>query len=386
MTAWTAMLILIAAAAPPVEVATLNGDQHVGTLERLSAEEVILKTPTGSTKLAAAELLAIRIPGTAAVPPTESLIEVRLTDATLLRASAYTTTATEARLKHPLLGEFKLPLSTVHSVRFAPPDPKVDAGWKELLTRVSRKDQVAIRKNDVLDYLDGVIGPLDETTVKFQLDGDDIPVKRERVFGMVYSKREVSTAKTAAAIDLATGDKLSARTVTWDGEAWKLKLVSGAEFSVLATSVQIVDYSQGKIAYLSNMEPRDIKYTPFFEVKWEYRRDRGIDSQPITFGTKTYSKGLSVHSATMLRYRLGGDYRRFQTIIGINEKFAGNVDVTIKGDGRVLFKGPARANQPPQPLDLDVNGVVELEINVGYGEDELDIGDWLHLADAKVLK
>ena len=386
MTAWPALLMMIAAAAPPVEVATLNGDQHVGNLERVSADEVLLKTPTGTTRLAPADLLAIRIPGTSATVATESLFEVRLTDATLLRVSGFTSTATEVKLKHSLLGDLKLPLASVRSVRFAPPDAKVDATWKELLTRTSRKDQIAIRKNDVLDYLDGVIGSLDDATVKFQLDGDDIPVKRERVFGMVYSKREVSSGKTAAAIDLTTGDRLSAKTVTWDGETWKIKLVSGTEFLVPPTSVQIVDYTQGKIAYLSNMEPRDIKYTPFFEVKWEYRRDRGIDSQPITFGTKTYAKGLSVHSATVLKYRLGGDYRRFQTIIGINEKFSGNVDVTIKGDGRVLFKGPARINQPPQPLDLDVTGVVELEISVGYGEDELDIGDWLHLADAKVVK
>jgi hypothetical protein len=88
----------------------------------------------------------------------------------------------------------------------------------------------------------------------------------------------------------------------------------------------------------------------------------------------------------VLKYRIGGDYRRFQTTIGINEKYRGNVDVTVKGDGRTLFKGNARIGQEPQPLDLDVNGVVELEITVGYGEDELDIGDWLHFADAKLLK
>ena len=203
---------------------------------------------------------------------------------------------------------------------------------------------------------------------------------------MVYSKRDISTGKTAATLDLTTGDRLSAKTVSWLGEAWKVKLVSGIELSVPAASVQIVDYTMGKITYLSNLEPRDVKYTPFFEVVWEYRRDRGIDSQPIIFGSKTYAKGLSIHSLTVLKYRIGADYRRFQTIIGIDERFRGNVDVTIKGDGRVLFKGAARIDQPPQPLDLDVSGVVELEITVGYGEDELDIGDWLQLADAKLIK
>lgn len=387
MTVWPALLMLLAAAAPPVEVSMINGDQHVGSLERLTADEVLLKTPTGSNRLAAADMLAIRVPAAVAVAaPTESMLEVRLVDATLLRVSAFQSTTSEATLTHPQLGELKLPLNLVQSVRFAAPDSKVDGGWKQLLSRTSRQDQVVIRKNDVLDHLDGVIGSLDQTTVKFRLDGDDIPVKRERVFGLIYARRDLPAGRTAATVDLISGDRLTAKSVAWDGETWKVKLVAGSDLPLVAGSVQFIDYTQGKIAYLSNLEPRDVQYTPYFDIVWEYRRDRGIDSQPISLGNKTYAKGLSVHSSTVLKYRIGGDYRRFQTVIGINEKFRGNVDVVIKGDGRELFKGPARIGQPPQPLDLDVNGVVELEIAVGYGEDEIDIGDWLHLADAKVVK
>jgi hypothetical protein len=386
MTAWPALLILIAAAAPPVEVSMLNGDQHVGTLEKLAADEAVLKTPAGSNRLPAAELLSIRVPSVTTVPATVSLFEVLLTDSTLLRVTKYQTTTSEAMVTHPQLGDLKLPLATIQSVRFAPPDSKVDGTWKQLLTRSSKKDQVAVRKNDVLDHLDGVIGSVDETTIKFQLDGDDIPVKRERVFGLIYAKRDTIPGKTTASIDLATGDRLAARSVSWDGENWKVKLAAGTDFTVPATSIQYVDYTQGKIAYLSNMEPRDIKYTPFFDLSWDYRRDKCLDGRPISFGNKSYSKGLSLHSLTVLRYRSGGDYRRFQTVMGIDEHFSGNVDVTIKGDGRVLFKGSARAGQPPQNLDLDITGVVELEITVGFGEDELDIGDRLILADAKLVK
>ena len=392
MPAWPALLILIATAAPPVEVATLNGEQHVGNLERLSAGELVLKTPTGSTRLVAGDLLTIRLPGAAAsAPSTEPMFDVRLTDNSLLRVTGFATTTSEATLKHSQFGELKLPLSSIHSVRFAAADAKMDAAWKQLLTRAPKKDQVAIRKNDVLDHLDGVIGSLDETTVKFQLDGDDIPVKRERVFGLIYAKREITTAKTAAAVDLVSGDRLSARSVVWGDDVWKVKLVSGMELSVPPVGVQLIDYTQGKIAYLSNLEPRDVKYVPFFDFVWEYRRDRGFEGHPLTFGIqsekKTFAKGLALHSVTNIKYRIGGDYRRFQAIMGIDDHVpVGNVDVIIKGDDRVLFKGGAKVGQAPQPLDLDVTGVVELEINVGYGDDELDIGDRLHLADAKLLK
>ena len=388
MPAWS-ILILCLIAAPPVEVTTLKGEQHVGSLERLSGEDVVLKTPTGAVTIPAAELLAIRVPsGTTAPTTAETAAEIRLIDGTRLRASSFASTGTEAAIEHPHLGLIKLPMTVVKSVRFAAADPKIDAVWDQLFDRTVKKDQIAVRKGEVLDHLDGVIGSLDETTVKFQLDGDEIPVKRERVFGLIYARRENVSNKAVAAVDLSSGDRLAAKAVSFDGEAWKVKLASGTEVSVPMPLVQAVDFSLGKIAYLSNLEPRDVKYTPFFDFVWEYRRDRSLDGKSLSLGNKVYAKGLALHSLTVLKYRLGGDYRRFQTVMGIDDdiRVAGNVDVVIKGDGRPLFKGTARVNQPPQPLDLDVTGVVELEITVDYGDDKLDIGDRLHLADAKVVK
>ena len=388
MPAWS-LLVLCFLAAPPVEVTTLKGEPHVGSLERLGVEELVLKTPTGSVTIPAAELLAIRVPsGTTAPAAAETSVEVRLTDGTRLLVSSFVSTGTEAAIEHPQLGAIKLPMTVVKSVRFAAVDPKVDVAWNQLLDRTVKKDQVAVRKGDVLDHLDGVIGSLDAATVKFQLDGDEIPVKRERVFGLIYARRENLSNKAVAAVDLASGDRLAAKAVSFDGEAWKVKLASGADVSVPGSLVQTVDFSLGKIAYLSNLEPRDVKYTPFFDFVWEYRRDRSLDGKSLSLGNKVYAKGLALHSLTVLKYRLGGDYRRFQAVMGIDDdiRVAGNVDVVIKGDGRPLFKGTARVNQPPQPLDLDVTGVVELEITVDYGEDKLDIGDRLHLADAKVVK
>lgn len=383
-----ALLMLFATATPPVEVSTLGGEQHVGSLERLTVEEVVLKTPQGSVSIPGKDLLSIRIPSSAAPSVTGASIDVRLTDGTKLRASTLTSTTKQLNLSQPLLGSITLPLTSVQSIRFAPADPKVDPAWNQLLDRQAKKDQVAIRKNDVLDHLDGVIGSLDDTMLNFQLDGDNIPVKRERVFGLIYSKRESTTSKATAFLELSSGDRVAARSVLLDADLWKVKLASGSEMSVPFAAVQSVDFSVGKIAYLSNMEPRDIKYTPYFDFVWEYRRDRSFDGHPISVGKKSYAKGLAIHSKTVIKYRIGGDYRRFQAVMGIDDDVLvrSNVDVIIKGDNRVLFSSSVRLKDPPQFLDLDVGGVVELEITVDYGEDQLDIADRLHLADAKVIK
>lgn len=404
MPAWS-LILLCLTAAMPVEVTTLKGEQHVGSLERLNGDDVILKTPTGTLAIPAAELLALRVPSTATPPAaSEAAADVKLVDGTRLRAASFVSNGIEATVEHSQLGSLKLPMTAVQSVRFAAPDAKVDAAWNQLLDKTPKKDQIAVRKADVLDHLDGVIGSLDAATVKFQLDGDEIPVKRERVFGLIYARRENLSSKALSAVELSSGDRLAARSASFDGELWKVKLASGAEVSVPMPLVQTVDFSLGKIAYLSNLEPREIKYTPLFEElhTWEYRRDRMTHGGPISVGNKTYAKGLGIHSRTLLRYRIGGDYRRFQAVMGIDDslRLGGDVDVVIKGDGRTLFQGPvsiyerieAGAAKPTEPrltqpikLDLDVTGVVELEIFVDYGE-MADIGDCLDLADAKVVK
>ena len=172
MPAWT-FLVLCLTAAPPVEVTTLKGEQHVGSLERLSSDDVVIKTPTGAVTIPAAELLALRVPSAATTPALgETAADVRLTDGTRLRAASFASNGIEATVVHPQLGSLKLPMTVVQSVRFAAPDAKVDAAWNQLLDKTPKKDQVAVRKGDVLDHLDGVIGSLGETTIKFQLDGD----------------------------------------------------------------------------------------------------------------------------------------------------------------------------------------------------------------------
>jgi len=123
---------------------------------------------------------------------------------------------------------------------------------------------------------------------------------------------------------------------------------------------------------------------------WEYRKDQDFEGRPLRLGGRIYSRGLAIHAnaKSELMYRLGGDYRRFQATIGIDNEFrlSNTAAVTIQGDGQTLFQQDVSPNIPPKAVDLDVSGIVELRIIVDYGSDKLDIGDRVHFADAKLLK
>jgi len=381
------LLILLVTGTPPVEVWTLDGERWSGTLESLSVEEAVLQSTDGLINIPERELLTIRVTGKATSTLPRSL-EATLSDGTRLQLTNFTSTTKQARLVHPTLGILVLPMSYVQSVRFAPAN-KMNSAWQKLLEQPRKHDQVVTEKNDALNHAEGFIGAVDDISLSFVENGADVAMQRESVFGLIYFWGGFAAAKPIAAIELLTGDRLHVKSLISVGELWKLELCSGYELSVPLESIQAVDFTIGKLAYLSDLEPRDVKYTSFFDdFVWKYVRDRSFRDRPITLGNKTYPKGLAIHSKAELKYQIGGEFRRFQAVMGIDDdvRVGGNVDVLIKGDNRILLKGSARAGQTPKILNLDVADVQELEIEVGFGEDELDIGDWLQLADARLMK
>lgn len=390
------LLLAALVAELPVEATSLTGGDVQGQLVELTAEELKLQPQTGAAlSLATSDLLELRFkPDTTAVPNAEGLIRARLTDGSLLQLGDVKTTSKELRGKHPLIGEIVIPMSAVASLRLAAPNPKFDPLWDKLLEEPSKTDMVVVQKTEVLDHLDGVVGNIDEQSIKFLLDGDDIPVKREKAFGLIYA-RKPSSAKLAARAKLSNGDVVSVKSISTNGEEWKLISAAGPTWTLPAAGVGLVDYKLGKIVYLSAVDPRNVKYTPWIgfdgqsDFFWKFRRDRSLEGKPLRLGQKTYARGLAIHSKTELRYRLGGEFRRFQALMGIDDEITnteiGAASVRILGDRKELYSGECRPRQTPIPLDLNVTGVVELDIIVDYGPDD-DIGDRIHLADARLVK
>ncbi len=390
---WIGMLLAVGDA-PKVDVITLEGGKITGTLSALSSQGVAVETATGPVQTAAAELLEIRCPDARPIPvdPAHPLITVRWQAGSVCSVTAATVSGTKASLQHPALGEVTLPRDAVRSLRFGADDAVVREAWVQLHERTSKKDFLVVRKGDVLDHLDGVAGTVDEKEVRFRLDGEDVTVKREKVYGLIFARREEPAAKFTARVELAGGDTLLVKDAQWSNGGWLLNVPGVAPLKAPMNSVQAIDFSFSKFMYLSTTEPRDLRYTPFFDdFTFEMQRDRDFDGRPLRVGDRTYPRGLAIHSRTIVKYRLGGDFRYFKAIVGLDPKlplgaFYGDAHVTVRGDDRVLFDGDFISGQDPAALDLPVSGVVELEILVDFGRDKWDLGDRVHFGDAKVVK
>ena len=287
-----------------------------------------------------AEVLEIRFPD-AAVIEASTGPRVTLQGGTRLTLNSFSIGGDRAQCETSF-ATVTVPVARMSHVRFGISTAKLDEAWNSLLLRESKYDLVVVKKEDVLDFLAGVTGDVADK-INLLLDGDEVPVARDKVYGIIFHRRAQSLPKSICQVRLTRGDVLEVTRLAWDGHELNVRLTAGPDVKLPADQIAALDFSVGRIVPLSEIEPRDVKYVPFFDIVYEYRRDKSLDGTPLTLAGKTYSRGLAMHSRTTLRYRIAGDYARLLAVAGIDDSVRRggkyNVRLVIKGDGRALFEG-----------------------------------------------
>jgi len=397
--ALTVPILLTLALAAPFDAQSLDGKSIAGELSALSAEEVTLQTDSGPVAVPVKSLAALVRRG-ASAGAGEAKLWVELRDGSGLAATEYTTADGKATILNAGATKHELPLDRVRWVRFGAADqvpaPLVKQ-WNEITEKDAPGDLLVVKKDDALDYLEGVIRGVDAEVCRFELDGEEIPVKRPKIAGLVYAQHEKTEIDEPLGLLKTTdGTKLQLKSFELAGEKLRVETTAGTTHEIPLETVARFDFSSGKIAFLSDLEPESASYTPLvgFEKPpeglldfYQYRRDVGFEQNPLRLDGHVFNKGLSLATRTELVYKLPDKYRWFRATAGIDDatRETGSVHLEIKGDGKSLWQGEVRGTDPAQALELDVSGVKRLEIVADFG-DGLDIGDRLDLGDAQVTK
>ena len=386
-----------------VTTTDLSGTKLTGKLIGLNQNSITLGTAAGEKVLAVEQLIDVRWEPVKAeaLPPGQ----VYLLDGSVLRFASLTTEGREVRVDSPIYGELTISLSQVRAIRFGKKAEAADA-WISMLQRNRSKDLLVLpkkKKAGELDPTTGVIGKIGAESLTFVLGGDEIPVKRTRVYGVIYARKPV--APTGGFVVEASGDRIAASDVKWNAadSVLEVQAAGGRSMPVRRQYLSRVDCSGGKIRYLDEMKPvfydfASVLPDELYKKIFRYRVNETMDGQPLRLGGKTYSRGLWIHSKTTLRYSLDGEYSRFETVAGIDDDIPRRdktkARLTIKADERVLFDEDVWITDKPRQLKLNIADAQTLEIVVGFGEKRADgspplhaaLQDWVDLADAKVLK
>lgn len=393
-------LLLLGAVGPEVEVRTVDGDAITGRLIELSATNATLETDSGSTTIDGQKMLSLgpRSAGTAKPPeakPVELPVVVGLVDGSTVPAAGFSSDSRKARLL-PAQGEpLEIDLRDVSAVRLQAGEPAVEQSWRDILAGKHVEDILVIRKGDTLDYHKGVVHEVNDASVQFEMDGEKIAVKRARVFGIVYFRPPRDLPGALCTITDGAGGKWAVRTLSFD-EQLRWTTPCGVEVRKGIDAIANIDFSAGKIVFLSELKPDSVRWTPFFspsqplpsvEEFYAPRSDQNFSAQPLRLRGEKYAKGLAIHSKTEMVYRLPGRFSRFKAIAGIDDEVApnGHVRLVIRADDQTLFDETISGTDAPKSLDLDISNAKRLVILVDFGE-KLDVGDHLVMALARISK
>jgi hypothetical protein len=384
----------VVAAAPLVQVNTLDGRTIEGELQGITSESIAVQSGGEESKVKSSELHSLALKTPAEPSATKPSAWVELADGSRLAATSFLSKDGKVTVTLTDGAQLATSVKQVRSVRYSKLDePEADASATE-----ATGDLLGIRKRDSVDFLEGVIGDVTKEAVHFSVDGQSIPVNPSRVDSLVYAKRAGDGPGPAPTciVEETSGAKLKAKSVELAEGKLRLTLISGGNIERPLDAVRRLDFSAGRLTYLSDLKPESVEWTPFFDLGKQSpalakflgpRFDRGREDSVMRLDEKAYKRGVSLTSRTKLVYRLPAQSKRFRALAGIDDGVGnlGSVQLVIQGDDRQLYSGKLTGSDPPVELDLDLAGVRRLTIFVDFGDD-LDVADHLNLCEARIVK
>jgi hypothetical protein len=406
------LAITLTAAVPLFEVHSVDGETIVGRIVELDTERITIDYADGHLSLDTDKIMQV----SAGEMPTPldhvPCAWIDLVDGSSLVARQITSCDGRAQITLADGHDVELPTAGITSVQFQAQTDLIASQWSRILDLKLDSDLLIVRNGETLDYHKGVLRDVTERIVHFEFDSDLLPVKRSKVHGLIFCHppvgyRRGTLPKTVCRITDASGSQWSVCSLafgqsTSPGELqWSTP--GGLTVSRPLALVTRIDFSSGKIVYLSDLKPESVTFTPCFgPARWRRRssggrgpladfftprRDKNLESGPLQLGGTQYAKGLALHSRTKVVYRLPGRFHRFKATVGIDDGVRphGNVRLAIYGDEKLLLESTVTGTDPPRPIDLDLTGIRRISILADFG-DQLDVADHLDLCNARIIK
>ena len=153
--------------------------------------------------------------------------------------------------------------------------------------------------------------------------------------------------------------------------------------------ISLVQMMGGRVQYLSQLIPVQVKEQTILAPPQPYRMDRSCQGDAISIAGKRYPWGIGVHADSELTFDLKGRFQVFRADVGIATRMGkrGSVIFSVLGDGKERFNsGIVRGSDPaPKPINIRVDRVKRLTLKVVSAGD-LDLGDAANWGSARALR
>jgi hypothetical protein len=390
------LFILFVAVAPlraDDEVRTLDNKTITGKIVSVTEKEVTTATDKGEVVTPIQQVIAIELNAGKArtgVPPGTKYSEVRLIDDTTLLCSKVDLAKDSLQLTLLSGQQAKVRLNDLVSVLHGAQNQNIRKEWDSILAEKNvKRDRVVFLRDEELQAPEGTFGDVNvkAKTIQFRLEGGITrDVSLGDIQGMIFYRPEESTKSPVCQVYDVQGSSLAARKVNLKGNDLLVTTVGGIEITCARELVARFDYNLGKLTFLSDVEPVKVedarsKVLGRFPA---YRVNLNLSDTQIQLDGKPFPKGLSMWAPLELEYNLGGKFKEFKALVGVDPQVGGGskVRLTIERDGEAVFNKEIVPGAPI-PVEFPVTRAKRLRFIV-TAEDSLGFSAHVEIAEPRV--
>lgn len=329
---------------------------------------------------------------TEAAPAGPPAVVVYGRDKTVLRGALLDLGDESVTLQTSWQPEVKLMLTEVRGIAFTSvTSAEARKQFEARLADPAAEDAaVVLGRDQAVQQVTGNAHAVAEGKLKFTFEGEDRSIGLGRLAGLVYAKnpRRQPNASPYQLVQLLSGDVVAGVWSSIDDKELGVETAWGGRLTIPRPAVGKVAFRNGKVTYISDLDPLAVEEVPYFGHRLAYRRDQGFDGGPLKLKGKNFAKGLAAHSRSVLTYAVDGQYESFKATVGFDDtgRGRGRVSCRVLGDGRELYaERDLRATAEPVAIDVPLAGVKQLALEIDFGEAE-DTGDRVLWADARIFR
>ncbi len=350
-----------------VTVAMAGGDSVTGRLEAIDASGIRLMTESAARVLPVASVRRIDRQGAAAAAAAGVMLIG--TDGGRLSGTDVTWEGDTVRLETSA-GAISIPVGRVQTIDWLradhPGGNDAEPVWRQSLPEELESDVVVVAKGDETQCVPCAILGITADTVRVMLDGETIPVKRDRVVGLEWLREPAAAG--GIIVDVA-GGILSASRVEWSPKG----LIIDDAVRLPAASLRSIDYAAARTTRLAGLSPERLDVEPFFGSLAEIDELAGaFRPRVLADNDGSLRRDLLIRARTVAVWRVPPGSRSFTTTISRGMAVGSGPLLVIAVDEREVFRRSIEDESTAGGVgnglvEVSLDGARRLSITVDYG-------------------
>jgi hypothetical protein len=288
-----------------------------------------------------------------------------------------------------LFGKLSLNVSSLVGIVVRPPGDRVkrDALIASLMAPQRESDRVVL---DNGDELTGIVDAISDRSLAVVNAGSRIDLELARVAAVSFSGEQAAITKPGSRylmLGFVDGSRLITESFSADLKVLEF-MSNGAHLKSRASSLVALQCFGEPLTFLSDLEALSFKHVPYLQLAWPLKKDANVVGRPLRVASKRYLKGLGMHTASRVTYKLVHPCREFQAELAIDDSAGGGGSAVCSifvddgsGKWQPKYTSPIiRGGNQPLPVHLDLTGVKAISLLTDFADrgDELDHVDWLN--------